>query len=201
VSVAATAHGEAHAEGGWDTGRFGLILFIASEAIIFGALFAHYFYNRLSVGSWPPAEGAVHERVPWFPLPIILTVILLSSGWTAHNALEAIKRDRPFGMIGWLTATVVLGVLFLAGQAFEYATLFAEGMTLDSGVYASSFYGLTGLHGAHVLAGATALAVMWGRGLAGHFSSRHHYALEAATLYWHFVDAVWVVLLFAVYII
>ena len=200
MCVAADVHPGTHAEGGWDSNRFGLVLFIASEAIIFGALFAHYFYNRVSLGAWPPPGGAVEHRVAWFPLPVILTVVLLSSGWTAHNAVEAITRNRQVAMLGWLTATIALGLLFVAGQAFEYASLFAEGITPGGGVYASTFFGLTGLHGAHVIGGVGLLIAMYARGLAGHFSARHHFGLEAATLYWHFVDAVWVVLLLAVYI-
>jgi cytochrome c oxidase subunit 3 len=200
VSVVAGVHPEAHAEGGWDSNRFGVVLFVASEAIIFGALFAHYFYNRVAAGSWPPAGGDVHDRVPWFPLPLILTVVLLSSGWTAHNAVEAIRRGRQMAMIGWLSITIVLGVLFIGGQAFEYTTLITEGTTPGSGVYASTFFGLTGLHGAHVIAGVALLTAMYARGLAGHFNARHYFGLEAATLYWHFVDAVWIVLLLAVYI-
>ena len=200
MSVVAGVHEEAQGNTGWSNERFGVVLFIASETIIFGALFAHYFYNRIYSGAWPPLQGDVHERVPWFPLPIILTVVLLSSGWTCHNAVESIKRDRPLGMLGWLTITILLGVLFLCGQAFEYTNLFLEGVTPSSGIYATSFFGLTGLHGAHVLAGVGLLSAMYARGLAGQFSARHYFALDAATLYWHFVDAVWVVLLFAVYI-
>jgi cytochrome c oxidase subunit III len=201
VSVAAEAHPQAHTNTGWSSDRFGLFLFIASEAIIFGALFAHYLYNRVSAGAWPPAGTPIDHKIPWLGLPLLLTVILLSSGWTCHNAVEAIKKDRQLGMIGWLSITIVLGVLFIAGQAFEYAQLMAEGLTLGSGVYASTFYGLTGLHGAHVIGGVGLLTAMYARGLAGHFSSRHHYGLEAATMYWHFVDAIWIVLLLAVYIL
>lgn len=201
MSVAAGVHPEVHANTGWNSDRFGLVLFIASEAIIFGAIFAHYFYSRMSVGLWPPDGTPISHRVPWAPLPLLLTVLLLTSGWTCHNAVEAIKKDRQLGMIGWLSITIVLGALFVGGQAFEYAQLMAEGLTLGSGVYASTFYGLTGLHGAHVIGGLVLLTAMYARGLAGHFSAQHHYGLEAATLYWHFVDAIWIVLLLAVYIL
>jgi cytochrome c oxidase subunit III len=197
VSVAAGSHERVHTNTGWSNQKFGLILFIASEAIIFGALFAHYFYNRISSPAWPPHEA---HRVPWFPLPIILTVVLLSSGWTCHNAVSAMQRGSQIGMLGWLTATIGLGIAFLVGQGVEYATLFSEGVTPASGLYATSFFGLTGLHGAHVLAGVGLLIAIYSRGLAGHFTARSHFGLEGATLYWHFVDAVWIALLFAVYI-
>lgn len=199
MSVAAATHAQAETNTGWSNQRFGLVLFIASEAIIFGGLFAHYFYNRIYSQAWPP-QGDVQTRVSWFPLPIILTVVLLSSGWTCHNAVEAIKRGSRLGMLGWLSATIVLGVAFLGGQAIEYSQLFREGITPTSGLYGTTFFGLTGLHGTHVLAGVGLLIAMYARGLAGHFSPRDHFGLDGATLYWHFVDAVWIVLLFAVYI-
>jgi cytochrome c oxidase subunit 3 len=196
--VAAGTHQQAQTNTGWSNAKFGLILFIASEAIIFGSLFAHYFYNRVSSPAWPPPP--VDQRVEVFPLPIVLTILLLSSGWTAHNAVAAIQRDRQVAMLGWLTATIALGIAFLAGQAFEYAMLFSHGITPAAGLYGTTFFGLTGMHGAHVLGGVTLLLAMYFRGLAGHFSSRHHFGLEGATLYWHFVDAVWIALLLAVYI-
>jgi cytochrome c oxidase subunit 3 len=198
VSAAAGTYDQAHTNTGWSNAKFGLILFIASEAIIFGSLFAHYLYNRIASPAWPPPP--VHERVEVFPLPIILTFLLLSSGWTAHNAVVAIQRDRQVAMLGWLTATIFLGLAFLGGQAYEYATLFARGVTPSAGLYGTTFFGLTGMHGAHVLAGVTLLLAMYFRGLAGHFNARHHFGLEGATLYWHFVDAVWIALLLAVYI-
>ncbi len=201
MSVAAAAHGEAGTNTGWSNQKFGLILFIASEAILFGSLFANYFYNRAFTRGWPP-EGEVHARVDWFPLPVLLTIVLLSSGWTCHNSVSAIRQGRQVAMLGWLTATIALGSLFMAGQAFEYYTLiFHEGITPTTGIYGTSFFALTGMHGAHVLGGIALLIAMYIRGLAGHFTPRHHFGLEGATLYWHFVDAVWIGLLLVVYIL
>jgi heme/copper-type cytochrome/quinol oxidase subunit 3 len=99
VSVAASAQAEAQTNTGWSNEKFGLILFIASEAILFGALFANYFYNRSFSANWPPPEYG-HARVPAFPLVFVLTIILLSSGWTAHNAVSAIRRGSQMGMLG-----------------------------------------------------------------------------------------------------
>jgi cytochrome c oxidase subunit III len=186
---------------GSESQRLGLILFIASEAILFGGIFANYFYNRVFSNGWPPAGGSVHERVPAAPLAVVLTIVLLLSGWTCHRAVEAVRRNSQMGMLGWLSATIALGAAFLVGQAFEYSDLMGHGMTLNSGLYASTFYGLTGLHGAHVLAGVGVLIVMYLRGLAGHFNARRHFGLEAATIYWHFVDLVWVALYLAVYLL
>jgi cytochrome c oxidase subunit III len=199
LSVIAAAHPEARTNTGWSNQKFGLLLFIASEAILFAALFANYFYNRAYSQGWPPA-GDAHERVPAVPLALILTVVLLTSGLTCHNAVSAIRRGSQVGMLGWLSATIALGVLFLAGQGYEYASLFQEGLTPTSGLYGTTFFALTGMHGAHVIAGVLLLTAMYIRGLAGHFSPRHHFGLEGATLYWHFVDIVWVALYLAVYI-
>ena len=201
MSVAASAHAEAQTNTGWSNEKFGIILFIASEAILFGALFANYFYNRAFSATWPPADFG-HPRVPAFPLVFVLTIILLSSGWTAHNAVSAIRRGSQMGMLGWLSLTIALGVLFLAGQGYEYFHLIAEqGITAASGIYATTFFSLTGLHGLHVLVGIVVLVAVYVRGLAGHFSPAHHFGLEGAVYYWHFVDLVWVLLYLAVYLI
>jgi cytochrome c oxidase subunit 3 len=201
VSAVAASHDGAYTQTGWSNAKFGLVLFVASEAILFGSLFANYFYNRAFSHGWPPEGGAVHERVPAFPLAFVLTIVLLSSGWTCHNAVEAIKRNRQLAMLGWLTATIGLGVFFIGGQGFEYTNLFHEGMTPASGPYGTTFFALTGMHGAHVIGGIALLIAMYARGLAGHFDAQHHFGLEGATIYWHFVDAVWVALYLAVYLI
>lgn len=200
MSVIAGAHGEMRTSTGWSNSKFGLILFVASEAILFGALFANYFFNRAQHRTWPPAGDAVQHRVEAFPLALVLTFVLLASGWTCHNAVSSIKENRQMGMLGWLSATIGLGVLFIAGQGFEYLGLFSAGVTPTSGLYGTTFFALTGLHGAHVIGGIGLLIAMYARGLAGHFSARHHFGLEAATIYWHFVDVVWVALYFAVYL-
>src|SRR5918912_461188 len=101
----------------------GMVLFIVSEAVMFGALFAQYFYNRILSESWPNRAGLPpdFERVPAFPLPVVLTVVLVASGFTAHWAQNAIRRDDRDAFQGWLIVTVLLGLSFLAGQAYEYA--------------------------------------------------------------------------------
>jgi cytochrome c oxidase subunit 3 len=200
VSAVAGFHEEARTNTGWSNDKFGLILFIASEAILFGALFANYFYSRTIAHGWPPEGDVAHARVPVFPLAIILSIILFSSGWTCHNAVTAVKNGSQAGMLGWLSATIALGIIFLGGQAYEYAMLFHEGITPTSGLYGTTFFALTGMHGAHVVAGVALLIATYVRGLAGHFTPAHHFGLEGATLYWHFVDLVWIALLLGVYI-
>src|SRR5919205_395586 len=116
----------------------GIVLFIVSEAVMFGAFFAQYFYNRILSPTWPNPAGLPdeHFRVPYFPLALILTVVLVASGFTAHNAQTAIRRDDRDRFQGWLIVTILLGVGFLAGQAYEYWNFIAnEHFNITSGIY------------------------------------------------------------------
>jgi cytochrome c oxidase subunit III len=180
----------------------GIVLFIVSEAVMFGAFFAQYFYNRILSDSWPNRAGLPEgfDRVPAFPLPVILTVVLVSSGFTAHWAQNAIRRDDRDQFQGWLIVTVLLGLSFLAGQAYEYANLILnEGFSISTGIYGTVFFSLTGLHGLHVTAGVLVLIGILVRAFLGHFSSRNHFGVEGTVLYWHFVDAVWIALYVTLY--
>ena len=180
----------------------GIILFIVSEAVMFGAFFAQYFYNRILSDGWPNRAGlpADFERVPAFPLPVILTVVLVASGFTAHWAQNAIRRDDRDAFQGWLIVTVLLGLSFLAGQAYEYTNLIVtEGFNITSGIYGTVFFSLTGLHGLHVTVGVLVLIGVLIRAFLGHFSSRSHFGVEGTVLYWHFVDAVWIALYATLY--
>jgi cytochrome c oxidase subunit 3 len=139
----------------------------------------------------------------WYGLPLINTVLLLTSSITAHFAHSAlIKNDRKLLKI-WLGITILLGVSFMCFQVLEYAHGYSEEMRLflDSGVYGNTFYLLTGFHGMHVTLGCIMLTVMWFRILKGHFTPENHFAFEAASWYWHFVDVVWVMLFVFVYIL
>jgi cytochrome c oxidase subunit 3 len=133
-------------------------------------------------------------------IPLLNTIILLTSGFTltvAHHALEAGNRGR---VTVWLAATVLLGFLFLGFQAYEYHHAWTTmNLKLSTGVYGSTFYMLTGFHGAHVTVGAIMLSVMLVRILRGHFTKDHHFGFEAAAWYWHFVDVVWLLLFVLVY--
>src|SRR5205807_4038818 len=111
-----------------------------------------YFYNRILSAEWPNPAGLPpgFERVPAFPLPVILTVLLVASGFTAHNAQTAIRRDDRDRFQGWLIVTILLGVGFLGGQAYEYSNLIVnEHFNISSGIYGTVFFTLTGLHGLH----------------------------------------------------
>jgi cytochrome c oxidase subunit 3 len=200
-----TAHPEIALEAEGPSNEWlGIILFIVSEAVMFGAFFAQYFYNRVLSEEWPNRAGLPEDftRVSSFPLPAILTIVLVISGFTAHNAQTAIRKDNRDAFLGWLIVTILLGVGFLGGQAFEYATLInVEHFTISSGIYGSVFFSLTGLHGLHVTLGVITLIGIMVRGFMGHFSSRNHFGVEGTILYWHFVDVVWLALYVALYLL
>jgi cytochrome c oxidase subunit 3 len=203
LSGGSTAHPELALEPEGPTNEWlGIVLFIVSEAVMFGAFFAQYFYNRILSDRWPNPIGLPpgFERVPAFPLPVILTVVLVASGFTAHNAQTAIRRDDRDAFQGWLIVTILLGASFLGGQAYEYTNLVVnEHFSISSGIYGSVFYTLTGLHGLHVTVGVLVLTGVLVRAFMGHFSSRSHFGVEGTVLYWHFVDVVWLALYVALY--
>jgi heme/copper-type cytochrome/quinol oxidase subunit 3 len=168
--------------------------FIASEVMFFGGLIAAFLYYKLN--SVVPETEALNVL-----LVGVNTFILLTSSFTVVRALEAIQKNDQGGLSLYLFLTIVLGVLFLGGQGFEFATLFGEGITPASGVFGTSFFTLTGFHGLHVLIG-----VVWAlRNLLkaqGHgYSAEGAMGIEAFGLYWHFVDIVWIVLFTVIYLI
>jgi heme/copper-type cytochrome/quinol oxidase subunit 3 len=235
---------------GLSVGVMGMYIFLCSEVMFFGAMFAMYFYMFGSHSAWPPpGTRAVH----WWPLPTINTVVLLSSGITCHFALEALRHnghlglgryigggimvvglalmlifsfvaftgpehatvDAGIGTIGagvalvaiagffglgfrgrrvflvlWVT-TILLGLFFEFGQAYEFLTAH---INLRTNEFASAFFIMTGFHGAHVAGGLTLLLLILGRSLKGNFTPTHHVGPAAITLYWHFVDIVWIFL-------
>ena len=159
--------------------------------------------NTLTGGHWPPKASPNFTGTfdPW-GLPLVNTLILLSSGVTltiAHHALKAANRKQ---VLIWLGLTVILGGMFLSFQAEEYIHAYKElNLTLGSGIYGSTFFMLTGFHGAHVFLGTLMLLIMWLRVAKGHFTKDNHFAFEAAAWYWHFVDVVWLGLLVFVYVL
>ena len=186
--------------------RYGMVLFIASEVMFFLAWFWAFFDASLfsgeliqesrvahTGGHWPPDGVEVFN--PWH-LPLLNTVILLTSGATVTWAHHALRENKRGGLIWGLVLTVVLGVAFTCIQAYEYAH---AGFGFADGIYSSTFFMATGFHGAHVIIGSIFLMVCLGRSLAGHFKPDHHFGFEAAAWYWHFVDVVWLFLFFAIY--
>ncbi len=199
--------GLAHdSRGGISNPILGMLLFICSEVMFFSGLFAAYFSVRAASPHWPPtvaenvpadlAEKFNLHAEPWFAL--ILTIILVISSVTCQLGVWAIRRNDRTGFIRAFGVTLVLGIVFLIGQIYDYSTI---GFGVSDTPFGTTFYTLTGFHGAHVFGGAVMLSVILYRGLAGQFSSRHHDAVEAVSLYWHFVDVVWIVLFSTIYIL
>jgi cytochrome c oxidase subunit 3 len=207
--------------------RMGMMWFIFSEVMFFAAFFGALFYARqYSVpwlggegsglatqqylwpafeATWPtngPADfGGAFEIIPAFDLPLINTMILLTSGLTVTLAHHALKKDKRNALVFWLFATVALGFIFVYLQATEYAHAYGDlNLTMASGIYGSTFFMLTGFHGMHVTLGAIMLAVIMIRCWKGHFKPEQHFGFEAVAWYWHFVDVVWLGLFVFVYI-
>jgi cytochrome c oxidase subunit III len=188
---------EAHQSSRIDRQTLGILLFIVTEAMLFGAFFAAYFFIRVvaNTGPWPPEP---------FELPVAVagvnTAILLSSSFTVHWALESIRRGNRRGMIMGLAITWLLGATFLFIQINEYVHL---GFSGRDGAFGSIFYGLTGLHGAHVFVGLTLLAFANIRAWRGHFGpdAKSHLGVEVPGIYWHFVDVMWIIVFTTVYVL
>ncbi|HSP09994.1 MAG TPA: heme-copper oxidase subunit III [Candidatus Dormibacteraeota bacterium] len=182
-------------------GMTGMFIFLASEVMFFGSLFAVYFYLYGSHIVWPPPPPTTNEfYVNWYPVPVINTIVLFSSAFTCHFGAEALARDnrRRFYLL-W-TATILLGLAFEFGQLYEFISAFGRGMSLTANSFASAFFIMTGFHGAHVLGGLVLLTLILYRAAKGQFSSRHHVGVAAVTLYWHFVDVVWFFLFTILYV-
>ena len=205
--------------------RMGMMWFIFSEVMFFAAFFGALFYVRTLVVPWLGGEGSkvsTHDLLwpefqatwpliktpggettqamgPW-GLPLINTLILITSSVTltiAHHALIAGHRTK---LLAFQSITVLLGIIFLVLQVEEYIHAYTEmGLTLGSGIYGSTFFMLTGFHGLHVTIGTIFLAVMLIRAAKGHLSPENHFAYEAGAWYWHFVDVVWLFLFVCVY--
>jgi cytochrome c oxidase subunit III len=189
-----------HAGRGISNPILGMILFITSEVMFFSGLFAAYFATRAAnVTDWPPRvfQGVLDP----LGLIMIATIILVASSFTCQFAVWSIRRGDRRGYIRNTAITFILGVIFLVMQAIDYSILFGEGMTLASGPFGTTYFTLTGFHGAHVFGGVLMLGVLLYRGMAGQFSARHHDAVEAVSLYWHFVDVVWILLFSILYLL
>ena len=191
------------AHGGISNPVLGMLLFITSEVMFFGGLFAAYFSIRANAPQWPPVNPETSAPFHLAILPFVgpATILLILSSVTCQVAVWAIRRDDRVGFLRNMTVTVVLGIVFLVMQVTDYTILGQEGLTLASGTYGTTYYTLTGFHGAHVLGGVIMLSVVLYRGMAGQFSAKHYDAVEGASLYWHFVDVVWILLFSLLYLL
>ena len=185
--------------GGISNPILGMLLFITSEVMFFAGLFAAYFNVRANSPVWPP-EG-FGDKLHILPLVGVATVLLVLSSLTCQMGVWAIRKNDRSGLVRAIGITVVLGVVFLVMQAVDYGLLYEDGLRLDSGPFGTTYYTLTGFHGAHVLGGVIMLAVVLYRGMAGQFSAAHHDMVEATSIYWHFVDVVWILLFSLLYIL
>ncbi|MFT7221096.1 MAG: cytochrome c oxidase subunit 3 [Candidatus Azotimanducaceae bacterium] len=209
---------------------WGMSWFIFSEVMFFAAFFGALFYVRVFVVPWLGGEGGRGpsdmiwpEFVPQWPLldtpdpsrfpgatatispwglPLVNTLLLVTSSFTVTMAHHGLNEGNRKKLTNWLFGTVALGLVFLVVQGYEYYHAYTDlGLTLGSGIYGTTFFMLTGFHGAHVTLGTIMLIVMLGRALKGHFTKDDCFGFEAAAWYWHFVDVVWLGLFIFVYVL
>ncbi len=186
-------------------GMLGFILFLASEVMFFGGLFAAYFIARADAPSWPPTELLTPEQIAagvnfdlHVAVPAIATAVLITSSITIQWAEFQIQKGNNSGLIWGLFITLALGIVFLAMQMYDYSVL--EFGVSDT-IFGTTFYTLTGFHGAHVAGGVVFIFIVLMRALAGQFTAQGHEAVRACSMYWHFVDVVWIALFTILYIV
>jgi len=208
--------------------RMGMVWFIFSEVMFFAAFFGALFYarhysipwlggegdgygtNKLLWDSYTPAWptagpsnlGGPFETISAWGIPLLNTLLLLTSGLTLTISHWALKVGHRGSLLFWLGATILLGIVFLYFQGYEYHHAYSDlNLTMESGIYGSTFFMLTGFHGLHVTLGTIMLIVIWFRCLKGHFTKEQHFGFEATAWYWHFVDVVWLGLFVFVYVV
>jgi cytochrome c oxidase subunit III len=173
----------------------GMLLFIISEVMLFGAFFTAYFFIRVvGEAEWFPFHG--------FELPVgiagVNTAILLSSSFTMHWTLESIRNENRWGLKVGILSTFLLGLTFLTIQVNEYVHI---GFAPSDNAQATVFYCLTGLHGAHVSVGLVLLLIVMIRSFRGHYSAKEHRGVEVPGIYWHFVDIMWIFVFSSLYVL
>ncbi|MEX2226356.1 MAG: heme-copper oxidase subunit III [Dehalococcoidia bacterium] len=191
--------GESHAldtNTGLDNRKLLMWLFLASECLFFGSFIAAFllYRDRNVVGPYP-------EDLYDIPFTSVSSFVLLMSSLTMVLALAAIQRGNLQAMRVWLIATALLGISFLSGQAFEFTEFWNEGLSLDQNLFGTTFFVLTGFHGAHVSVGVLILLSLVDASWRGKLTTDHSLAVELAGLYWHFVDIVWIVIFTLIYLI
>jgi cytochrome c oxidase subunit 3 len=175
-----------------------MLLFLGTEVATFGAGFIYYFFIRAD--AWSNLPELVSSGSILSSLVLINTAILIASSFTIHFAHHALLEGKRTRFIRLLGATLLLGIVFLGGQVLEYYEFIVhEGFTITEGAYGSAFYGLTGLHGLHVGLGAVLISIVFIRALFGQYSAERHVSVSTVSMYWHFVDVVWVFLVVVLY--
>ncbi len=191
----APAH-EPHTSTGLSNQKMAMWTFLGSECLLFGALISTYLLYR-----GRSEQGHTSAEVYDIPFTSVSSFVLLMSSLTMVLALAAIQRGDDQKLRAWLMATALLGMTFIGGQVYEFTTFVEEGLNLRTSPFSSSFFVLTGFHGAHVTIGILMLLSLYGMSLQGKLPPRNSEAVELVGLYWHFVDVVWIVIFTLVYLI
>ena len=197
MAVETEAPAEEHATSlGIDNRKLAMWAFLGSECMFFGALIATYllFHTHLNNGPGP-------REVYNIPFTSVSSFVLLMSSLTMVLALAAIQRDEHHRARTWLLTTALLGSVFVGGQAYEFTVFYREGLRLQTNLFGSSFFVLTGFHGAHVTVGVLMLLSLFGLSARGRLPKERAETVELVGLYWHFVDVVWIVIFTLVYLI
>lgn len=200
--MSVTAHAETaahHEEPGAPMGKpeLGMLAFLATEAIFFGLLILSYVYFLVTDNAAPNA-GVLKEN---FGRTLFFSFCLFASSGTIVLAERALKRSNKRGLVLWLLITVILGAIFLGGQAWEYTDLFKENIFISRNTFGTSFFTMTGFHGLHVFGGLVMLSILTVLAAIGDFKGPHSAAVTCVSWYWHFVDMVWVVIFTMVYLL
>jgi heme/copper-type cytochrome/quinol oxidase subunit 3 len=184
---------------GVSNNKLAIWMFIASESLFFGAFLSTYFLYRGRDAQF--LKGPTPSQLLNIPFTSVTTFVLLMSSLTMVLALDAIRRglDRQFRV--WILATALFGLTFIGGQVYEFTEFYREGLHLSTNLFGSTFFILTGLHGAHVVVGIIWLLSLWARSMQGRLGQDKSEAVEIGGLYWHFVDVVWIVIFTAVYLV
>ncbi len=195
INIATESEHASHHEAHPDHRIFGLLVFLVAEGMIFLGLFIAYLAFRSMAPEWPPAGTPKLELT----LPAINTCVLIASSLVIHQADTAIKKNDLKGLQLWFGLTALMGIAFLGGQVYEYSHL---EFALRTNLFASTFYVLTGFHGLHVTVGVLLiLAVLWRSLKKEHYGTNNHFGVEAAEIYWHFVDVIWIILFILLYLL
>ncbi len=189
---------DTHTSTGLDNTKLAMWAFLGSECLFFGSLISTYLLYRNKV---LPGAGVRPHEVYDIPYTSVSSFVLLMSSLTMVLALAAIQRGDHRALRVWLLATAFLGITFIGGQIYEFTTFVQEGFTLTSSPASSSFFVLTGFHGAHVTVGILMLLALAGMSLFGRLTRQDDRKVELVGLYWHFVDVVWIVIFTVVYLI
>jgi cytochrome c oxidase subunit 3/cytochrome o ubiquinol oxidase subunit 3 len=194
------AHGHGHGHPETATGttntKLAMWVFLSSECLFFGAFIATYLLYRGRSTSGPTPKDVYN-----IPFTSVTSFILLMSSLTMVLALAAIQRGDHRRFRVWIAATALFGLTFIGGQIYEFTEFYREGLSLSTNVFGSSFFVLTGLHGAHVTAGIIWLLSLWGLSMQSKLAVQDSEKVEVAGLYWHFVDVVWIVIFTVIYLI